>query len=123
VHAGLVAGLPLSQHDPYDLVHMRNYVFEDYFDGAGIRAIKSDDQGEAWAPVWPGPQHVYFGHNAKRGLQQCAHATGLDTGCVVGDRLTGVFIKGERTGQLISVKSRQAYKKKNSKRGRESNSS
>ena len=94
VHAGLVAGLPLEKHDPYDLVHMRNIVFEDYYDGEGIKPVKSNAVGSPWAPNWPGPEHVYFGHNSKLGFQQCEHATGLDTGCVKGLFLTGIFIKG-----------------------------
>lgn len=96
-----MAGLPLERHDPYDLVHMRNYVFEDYYDGDGIKPVKSNSVGSPWAQNWPGPEHVYFGHNSKLGFQQCEHATGLDTGCVKGLFLTGIFIKGNR--RAVSV--------------------
>jgi len=110
VHAGLVAGLPLEKHDPYDIVHMRNIIIEDYYDGRGIHPIKSNSYGSPWCEYWPGPAHVYFGHNSKLGFQKCQFATGLDTGCVKGNLLTGIFIKGPRKGKIVEVKSNQRAK-------------
>ncbi|XP_067140371.1 bis(5'-nucleosyl)-tetraphosphatase PrpE [asymmetrical]-like [Centruroides vittatus] len=107
VHAGLVPNLPLHCHHPRDLVTMRNLKLGDYY-GSKLEPT-SKNTGEPWASLWTGPEHVYFGHDAKRMLQQYPHATGIDTGCVYGNHLTGIFISGARCGKLLSVKAKKVY--------------
>jgi len=112
VHAGLVPRLPLEQQSLFDAIMIRNVV-----DGKGSA---SGSQGEAWAPMWPSSSssspHIYFGHDAKRGLQQCAGATGLDTGCCYGKQLTAVILSRQNgdascvlNKELVQVQAKRAY--------------
>ena len=93
VHAGLLPGIPLAQQTPSNLMNMRSILD----DGS---ASKTCEQGVPWASLWPGPQLVVFGHDAVRALQRYPHALGIDTGCVYGGELTGLWLP-ER--QLVSV--------------------
>lgn len=117
VHAGLVPGIPLCFQNLADLVSMRNLVQEDYFEGRGLVAMSGLEEGCAWGQFWPGPMHVYFGHDARRGLQEHGFATGLDTGCVYGGELTGVFLCPQENNKFLSVKSFHKYKKADLKKG------
>lgn len=99
VHAGLVPGVPLEQQKPEDLQNMRSI----RPDGSATSRI---EEGEPWASRWPGPEEVLFGHDAIRGLQRHPHATGLDTGCVYGGRLTG-YVLPDR--ELISVPAERVW--------------
>lgn len=57
----------------------------------GYHACKPD-KGEPWASKWQGPDHVIFGHDARRRLQKYPSCTGIDTGCVYGGSLTACIM-------------------------------
>lgn len=108
VHAGLIPGLPLELQDLNNMTNMRNIVNKgEPFEGGGLIATNKHEFGEPWVKFWPGPTHVYFGHDARRKLQINEYATGLDTGCCHGGELTGVFIGANGPTKFLSVKSRQ----------------
>lgn len=110
VHAGLVPGVPLKHQSYIDLCHMRNIILKQKLWGKSVISYNKMDEGVGWATQWEGPEHVYFGHDARRGLQELPFATGLDTGCVYGGALTAVVITNNNSRQFISVPARQSYK-------------
>lgn len=108
VHGGIVPGKPLEKQKLNDLTNMRNVIDTgDAFESDGLIGYNKLDKGVAWVDTWPGPEHVYFGHDARRMLQRARFATGLDTGCCYGSELTGVFVN--KTRQFLSVKSKQKF--------------
>lgn len=73
VHAGLVPGFALDHQRPADMYKMR---FLQRGEGGAWTALEKAAHAREgapepvrWAPEWPGPAHVFFGHAASAGLQ------------------------------------------------------
>lgn len=110
VHAGLVPHVPLEDQLCEHMTKMRNIILPDgatsieSLEGLTLDAAEGIDRGLPWAEHWPGPQHVYFGHDARRGLQLCKYATGLDTGCCYGRQLSAVILPGNHLVQVSALR-------------------
>jgi hypothetical protein len=107
-HAGIDPSVPLSAQDAWVVTHVRS------IDAQGK---PSEKWGEPWGARYTGPSHIVFGHNARKSPQLHPFATGLDTGCVYGGRLTAMILPEntpppparDRGDCLISVPARAAY--------------
>jgi hypothetical protein len=104
-----VPGEPLEKQSQLNLVTLRNIIQPE--EGEAVVGTSRDDQGVPWASLWGVAEgdkapHVFFGHDAKRMLQQYPHATGLDTGCCYGKFLSA-FILPQR--ELCQVPAREMY--------------
>ena len=110
VHGGLLPGVPLENQDPLGMMFIRNYNPEKF------QGTSKIEDGFPWAATWEGPQHVVFGHDARRSLQQYVHASGIDSGCVYGNYLTGILVDDGfwKNRKLIQVKAKQRYTPKDS---------
>jgi hypothetical protein len=108
VHAGVVPGIPIEKQEPFALMYMRS------LDASGGPLER---RGDLWGARYRGEPHVVFGHNAQEEPQLHPDATGVDTGCVYGGRLTALVLADgarppparDRADALVAVRSRRRY--------------
>jgi predicted phosphodiesterase len=110
VHAGLIPEVPLNQQSYDDLLHLKEVTFDTKtVTFSGCSSSPPPPNSQPWSQAWPGPDHIYFGHDARRFLQVHPFAIGVDTGCVYGGHLTAVFDDDRQ--KFIQVKARKIYDK------------
>jgi hypothetical protein len=109
VHAGVQPGLAFDEQQPWTLLHVRSLT---------QRGAASDRfSTTSWAESYGEEPHIVFGHNAQAGLRFYAHATGLDSACVYGGRLSALVLAdgeappaaSERSEAIVSVPARARY--------------
>jgi Calcineurin-like phosphoesterase len=110
VHAGVLPGVPFEDQNPSTLLHIRTV------SPSGKAVAKASHA--LWGSLYTGPPHMVFGHNALDGLQFHPWATGLDTGCVYGGRLTALVLaekqrvprhRSDREKLLVSQPAARVY--------------
>ena len=105
VHAGLHPRLRVEDTPPTYLAYVR------FCTPLGDRPPFSDGQLDeapagyvAWYELYRGDAVVCYGHWARRGLHISGRVRGLDSGCVYGGKLSGLWWPDDR---LVQVASRQ----------------
>ncbi|MBI5381125.1 MAG: metallophosphoesterase [Opitutae bacterium] len=63
-------------------------------------------RGTPWAKTWRGPPFVVYGHTPNPRIVRRKWSVCLDTGCVLGGRLTALILPEQR---IVQVKARQEY--------------
>lgn len=108
VHAGILPERPLESQDFKHLLWLRDLRPTD----SGFVGLEASEEGsQPWAQVWNGPEHIVFGHDAKRKLQQEKFATGLDTGCCYGFKLSMLVLDPDNllTRRIAQVNAERVY--------------
>ncbi len=92
VHGGVIPEEHPSQSKPEYLVNIRCW-------DSKTKTIYSKDY-PAWHEFYTSPKLVVYGHWAKQGLKVKTNSIGLDTGCVYGGQLTGVWLPSRTIVQI-----------------------
>ena len=90
VHAGLEPGKHPKDTSPHTLMNIRTH-------GPDERA---------WYEFYQGEKLVIYGHWAKEGLKMRKNTIGLDSGCVYGNKLSGLLLPSKH---LIQIPAKQNY--------------
>lgn len=126
VHAGLVPGISLEDQDPFAVMHMRSISRahrknHKQKDKGKFVPEEGRNDGEPWYKIWNSEQQllkkgkkgvdhamiVIYGHDSKRGLNERKWSIGLDSGCVNGDRLSGLLIDHHKA-TIVNVDCQEA---------------
>lgn len=95
VHGGLVPGEHPCQSKIEHLVNIR------YWGGKG-KGMKNSSY-PAWHDLYTGSKLVVYAHWAQQGLKVKKNSIGLDTGCVYGGFLTGLWLPERELVQVPSL--------------------
>ena len=105
VHGGIIPGEHPSSSKAELLVNIR------YWDGTGKNM--QDPSCPAWHDLYNGSKLVIYAHWAQQGLHIKNNSIGLDTGCVYGGKLTGIWLPEKELVQVPSSREKKYAQEKN----------
>lgn len=118
LHAGLLPNVPIERQTDNHLIRMR-YISKTT--GKMIPVGGPDDPPDSvlWADLWTGPEKVVYGHITFDNARLSPHwlASGLDTGCCHGNKLTALVVEDGRPTELLSVAAKKEYSPRKSSWG------
>ncbi|KAK6454343.1 Metallo-dependent phosphatase-like protein [Scheffersomyces xylosifermentans] len=105
VHAGIRWDLELVDQDPIDTLEMRSLIGPYYNE---TTSEPDDENAVSWSKIFNLKQKekegtseeqliVYYGHDARRGLNLKPYSRGIDTGCDRGEKLTAMVVWAEHS--------------------------
>lgn len=109
VHAGFIPSIPYIEQPYKTIIRLRD------LDLAQAKMLPLGATGGTfWAALWDGPDHIIFGHEAFTNVHKFPRATGIDTACVFGGKLSALIYHDEgRTFDngidILSVKAEKRY--------------
>lgn len=98
VHAGLRWDLSIEDQEPIECLEMRSYIGPNYNETTDD---PDTDNAVSWSKIWNSKQKIaakedakiiYYGHEARRGLNLRKYSKGLDSGCDGGGKLSAMVI-------------------------------
>ncbi len=95
VHGGFLPKEPWARQTA-DVVTRIQVVTRDGRPGKRSEAPKAP----AWADLWRGPPFVIYGHTPRPEIYKLKWSVGIDTGCVVGEKLTAYILPEKRFVQV-----------------------
>ena len=104
VHGGFIPGKKIEDHDVHTLTHIQVIA-----KGGSFGKRVDYPNGKFWSDLWKGPQFVLYGHTPRTKVYKSLMGWCLDTGCVMGGKLTACVFPGKR---LVQVDAAKAYYRK-----------
>ena len=99
IHGGLIPGEHPRLSRTELLVNIR------YWDGSGTNM--KDPSYPPWHDLYKDSKLVVYAHWAQQGLHIKNNSIGLDTGCVYGGKLTGIWLPARELVQVPSLRKKQ----------------
>lgn len=95
---------------PYQAWQTQPRTLTTYIQTLGVegqpRRRSDDPNAPSWADFWTGPPYVIYGHTPRSEVYRTPSSLGIDTGCVMGGKLTACILPDRK---IIQVPAAKAY--------------